>query len=453
MDEIIPIIELESLSQKERKKIIARSHLDLDQILEEVIRPMARDIEERGFAALREISLRYDRFFPSPLVLTREDLRIAYSHYKQKFPHEIKAFLEALENIKAFHEAQKLTPVRVNVAQNSLGFTFIPFDHVALYVPGGKALYPSTVLMGVVPAKIAGVAEVSVFSPPSETGVVSEVVQAVAYLAGADRIVQLGGAQAIIAAALGIEEISLAAADFVYGPGNIYVAAAKVYAFSRLWCGIDSFAGPSEVIIIADSSANPHYVAHDLLAQAEHDEQASAILLTNDRQLAQACLEEIRKALAERGERSHITEKAIRNNGKIFLVKDLNEALDFVHEYAPEHLEIMAENDMEILSRVRAAGSIFLGPYSPVAAGDYYTGTNHILPTGGACRFASGVSTHTFYRRISWQKVSEAGLRQAAPAIALMSRVEGLFAEHGYSVLARFDDLKKELWYGNPPSL
>lgn len=319
--------------------------------------------------------------------------------------------------------------------------------------PAEKPFIHLRYLWGLCLPRWPGVAEVSVFSPPSETGVVSEVVQAVAYLAGADRIVQLGGAQAIIAAALGIEEISLAAADFVYGPGNIYVAAAKVYAFSRLWCGIDSFAGPSEVIIIADSSANPHYVAHDLLAQAEHDEQASAILLTNDRQLAQACLEEIRKALAERGERSHITEKAIRNNGKIFLVKDLNEALDFVHEYAPEHLEIMAENDMEILSRVRAAGSIFLGPYSPVAAGDYYTGTNHILPTGGACRFASGVSTHTFYRRISWQKVSEAGLRQAAPAIALMSRVEGLFAEHGYSVLARFDDLKKELWYGNPPSL
>lgn len=445
MLEKLRICKLKDLSKAERQALIKRSHLNLQTILADTIAPMAKAIGQRGLAAIKEFALKYDGYFPEPLVLNKEELYKSYKNCITKRPKEIEAFSLAWENIRKFHEAQIPENLTITINQNELGFSFIPFDRVALYVPGGKALYPSTILMGVVPARAAKVGDVSIFTPPSFSGQVDEFLKAVAYLAGADRIVQLGGAQAILAAALGIEELSLLPVDFVYGPGNVYVAAAKTYVFSQQWCGIDSFAGPSEVVILADETANPIYIAHDLLAQAEHDENASAILLTTSEELAEKTRLEIVHALNNRGERKNITLKAVENNGKIFLVRDLEEAVSFINEYAPEHLEIQTQKDAEILAKIRCAGSIFLGPYSPVAAGDYYSGTNHILPTGGACRFASGVSTHTFYRRITWQKLSKEGLKQAALPIALMSRVEGLFAEHGYSVLARFPDLEKEV--------
>jgi histidinol dehydrogenase len=297
--------------------------------------------------------------------------------------------------------------------------------------------------MGVLPARIAGVKDITLLTPPEpQTRRVADIVLAMAHLAGATRVLQAGGAQAIFAAAYGIEAIGLEPVDFIYGPGNVYVSAAKIHVAGENRCGIDSFAGPSEVVIIADDSANPRYVAHDLMAQAEHDENAQAILLTTSSKLAEATEKEVSASLERRSEderRRQITLESIRRNGRIILVSNLDEAIAISNRYAPEHLELQTRENERLLAMVRAAGSVFVGDYAPVAAGDYYSGTNHILPTAGAARFSSGVSVYTFYRRITWQKLSAEGLSRGKDAIAVMSEAEGLFAEHGYSVLARFE--------------
>ncbi len=438
-DTIIAIQRLKDLSPSQRRAIMTRAALDLEQVRSQTILPMAAAMEKNTYEALRHYSLLYDKSFPEKPVLGKDELKAAFSRYQQQHPAELQAFSLAIDNIRAFHEKQRPVDITTEVGGNRLGFKFQPFDRVALYVPGGKALYPSTVMMGLIPAKLAGVGDITLLSPPSADGKVAEVILAVAYLTGADRVVQAGGAQGVLAMALGVPELNLPAVDFIYGPGNVYVAAAKAYAFSRGWCGIDSFAGPSEVVIIADGSADPHFLAHDLLAQAEHDENASAILLTDNEKVARLTIVEIETAIAQRGDRQSITREAIRRNGHILLVDSLSEAIEFSNEYAPEHLEIQTNYDEDVLAKITAAGSIFVGPYAPVAAGDYFTGTNHILPTGGACRFASGVSVHTFYRRITWQQVSREGLQRGVEPISRMSKVEGLFAEHGYSVLARFE--------------
>jgi histidinol dehydrogenase len=274
-----------------------------------------------------------------------------------------------------------------------------------------------------------------------ETRRVSDIVLAMAHIAGATRVLQAGGAQAIFAAAYGIEALHLNPVDFIYGPGNIYVSAAKIHVAGENLCGIDSFAGPSEVVIIADDSATPRYVAHDLMAQAEHDENAQAILLTTSAELAAATEKEIIASLQKRSadeKRRQITLESIRRNGRVILVNSLDEAMEISNRYAPEHLELQTRENDRLLALVRAAGSVFVGDYAPVAAGDYYTGTNHILPTAGGARFTSGVSVYTFYRRITWQKLTAEGLKRGKDAIAVMSEAEGLFAEHGYSVLTRF---------------
>jgi histidinol dehydrogenase len=318
---------------------------------------------------------------------------------------------------------------------------FVPYDRVALYVPGGKARYPSSVLMGIIAAKIAGVEDISIISPPDPTTQsVPDIVQAMAHLTGASRIIQAGGAQSILAMAYGIPSLNVQPVDYIYGPGNIYVATAKNFVFSENLCGIDSFAGPSEVVIIADESANAKYLAHDFLAQAEHDENACAILLTDSMSIANQTINEIKIALSKRVDRRHITEESVRRNGKIIITEDINDAISFSNEYAPEHLEIQTKNDDSVLNQIKAAGSIFVGPYAPVAIGDYFSGTNHILPTGRGCRFSSGVSVHSFYRRITYQHVTKEGLFESRGPITLMSKEEGLFDEHGISVLVRFDE-------------
>ena len=376
-------------------------------------------------------------------MLGPNELEAAYERVIETQKEVIDAFELAATNIRQFHEAQKQRGFSSEIAGNTLGVNFVPFDRVALYVPGGKALYPSTVLMGVLPARIAGVQDITLLTPPvPETRRVADVVLAMAHIAGATRVLQAGGAQAIFAAAYGIDAIGLNPVDFIYGPGNIYVSAAKIHVAGENLCGIDSFAGPSEVVIIADDSANARYVAHDLMAQAEHDENAQAILLTTSAELAAATEKEITASLDKRSEdekRRQITLESIRRNGRVIIVSGLDEAMAISNRYAPEHLEIQTRENDRLLSLVRAAGSVFIGDYAPVAAGDYYSGTNHILPTAGGARFTSGVSVYTFYRRITWQKLTAEGLKRGKDAIAVMSEAEGLFAEHGYSVLTRFE--------------
>lgn len=438
------ILQLETLcklSPKERHEIIYRSGLNLENVMKETIEPMAAELSQNTRQGVLHYTQKWDNVTPEPLVISKEHLKEAYDKLSKSSPETLDAFEEAASNIRKFHEKQVPADMETEIKQNRLGLKFVPFDSVALYVPGGKALYPSSVLMGVIPAQIAGVGQITIVSPPSpKTGQTPDIVRAVAYLAGANRIVQAGGAQAVLAMAYGIVEDEVQPVDYIYGPGNLYVAAAKNYVFSHNLCGIDSFAGPSEVLIIADESANPHYLAHDLLAQAEHDENAQAILLCTSEKTAKAANEAIEKALDERKERRSITEKSIRQNGKILLVETLDEAIAFSNEYAPEHLEIQTKDDDYVLSQIRAAGSIFVGSYAPVAIGDYYSGTNHILPTNRGARFSSGVSVHSFYRRITWQKISKEGLLASKEPITKMSIEEGLFDEHGYSVLARFEE-------------
>lgn len=431
------------LNPAELRQLFARSGLDLSQVREQVIQPLARQFRENAGRALDQAILTFEGALPETLVLGPLHLAAAFERVKKTQPEVITAFELAAVNIRQFHEAQKQVGFSSEIAGNTLGVNFVPFDRVALYVPGGKALYPSTVLMGVLPARIAGVQDITLLTPPvPETRRVSDFVLAMAHIAGATRVLQAGGAQAVFAAAYGIEAIGLTPVDFIYGPGNIYVSAAKIHVAGENLCGIDSFAGPSEVVIIADDSATARYIAHDLMAQAEHDENAQAILLTTSPELAAATEKEITTSLDKRSEdekRRQITLESIRRNGRVILVNNLDEAMAISNRYAPEHLEIQTRENDRLLAQVRAAGSVFVGDYAPVAAGDYYSGTNHILPTAGGARFTSGVSVYTFYRRITWQKLTAEGLKRGKDAIAVMSTAEGLFAEHGYSVLTRFE--------------
>ncbi|MDH5716365.1 MAG: histidinol dehydrogenase [Spirochaetia bacterium] len=439
----LKIENLSDLKEEEKKFIIDRGSLSLDNVINETIIPIAKEVSKDSLKALKYYTQKWDNFVPEPLVLGKKELLASLDKIKLENPRHIESFEKAMNNLTVYHEKQKPAGYEIEVEKNLLGFKFEPFDSVALYVPGGKALYPSTVLMGIIPARIAGVKDITILSPPNkDTGSVPEIVKAVAAIAGADRILQAGGAQSILAAAHGLKELGIPEVDYIYGPGNIYVSAAKTYVFSKNLCGIDSFAGPSEVLIIADDSASPFYLAQDLLAQAEHDENACAILLCTDKKTAEKTIEEIELAIKKRPERQEITKEAMKRNGKIFIVNNLDEAVEFSNRYAPEHLEVQTKDDDNILKKINAAGSVFLGDYSPVAVGDYYSGTNHILPTAKACRFSSGVSVHSFLRRITWQKCSKEGLKKALEPVTIMSKIEGLYAEHGYSVEARFEKEK-----------
>lgn len=332
----------------------------------------------------------------SSCFLGKAELSAAAERFSAAEPAIMAAFQSAHANILEFHSRQKQADFESEIAGNTLGMKFMPFDRVALYVPGGKARYPSTVLMGVIPARIAGVGHITVLTPPDPvTRRVPDVVLAMAHLAGADRVLQAGGAQAVFAAAHGLPAHDLFPVDFVYGPGNIYVSAAKTHVAGQNLCGIDSFAGPSEVMIIADDTANARYVAHDLMAQAEHDENAQAILLTTSTALAAGVEKEIMAALGRRGDdekRRTITLEAIRRNGRVLIVDSLEQAMEISNRYAPEHLEIQTAQNDTMLALVRAAGSVFVGDHAPVAAGDYYQARTTYLPTVGGARFASGVA-------------------------------------------------------------
>lgn len=443
-EKLLRVDKYAALSETQKRELFAHSALDLSAVKNKVIAPLAAAFRQNPGEALKNAIREFEGDLPEQLVLDTADLKAAFERAVKTSPETIAAFRSAAANITAFHEKQKQAGFETEIGGNTLGMKFIPFDRVALYVPGGKALYPSTVLMGVIPARLAGVGDILLLTPPdSETRRIPDMVLAMAHLAGVTRVLAAGGAQAIFAAAYGVTELGIGNVDFIFGPGNIYVSAAKTHAAGDNLCGIDSFAGPSEVVIIADHTAKARYVAHDLMAQAEHDENAQAILITTSPELAEATQSEIVNSLEKRDDderRKKITLEAIRRNGRVLLVDSLAEAVTISNRYAPEHLEIQTAANDEVLAGIRAAGSIFVGDYAPVAAGDYYSGTNHILPTAGGARFTSGVSVYSFYRRVTWQKLTRAGLEAGKDAISLMSKAEGLFAEHGYSVLTRFED-------------
>jgi histidinol dehydrogenase len=314
-----------------------------------------------------------------------------------------------------------------------LGMRFQPLDRVGVYVPGGRAVYPSSALMNILPARVAGVREVVVCTPSRPDGTVHPFILAACDMAGADRIYRLGGAQAIAALALGTATIP--AVDLIAGPGGAYVAEAKRQVYGRV--GIDSIAGPTEIVIIADRTADPALVAADLFAQAEHDEQAAPILVTTDLKLAVRVRSHLRWFLAQLGDyRNGIPVRSLYRNGRFVIARDIDQALMIADLIAPEHLEILAAGADKIASRAKNAGAIFIGPDSPVAAGDYYCGTNHVLPTGGSARFASALGVDDFTRRVQVIKNTARDLSLSSSPVMRLAEAEGLLG-HGLSIRAR----------------
>ena len=310
----------------------------------------------------------------------------------------IEVLKESIENIKEYHERQKKTGYIYNKELGVyMGQRLIPVDTVAIYVPGGKAAYPSSVLMNAIPAKVAGVKEIVLVTPPDKNGFINNKILVAAKLCGINKIYKLGGAQAIAAMAYGTESID--SVSMIVGPGNAFVAEAKRQVYGDV--GIDMVAGPSEILVIADEKANPKYIAADLMSQAEHDELASSILITTSKNLAKKVNEEI-KLQIEKLNRKEIIENSLINFGKIIVCNSIREGIEVANLIAPEHLELLVENPMEYLSEVKNAGSVFLGKYTPEPIGDYFGGTNHVLPTGGTAKFSSPLSVDTFMKKSSF---------------------------------------------------
>jgi len=424
-------IQLIELSLKERTKLypfLQRAKNDLAEAISVVV-PIIQEVEKEKDKAILHYTKKFDG-------IELKNFSFIPSQLQVELSEEIKiAFLKAKENLEAFHSLQLPSPQEQEISKNRLGFKFTPIDSVAIYAPGGKAFYPSSVLMGAIPAKIAGVKNISLLTPPQKDGSLNPILVYVAQISGINKIFTIGGAQAIAGASFGTETIPKS--EFIVGPGNRYVTAAKSYLASIGQIGIESLAGPSEVFIIADESANPEWLACDMLSQAEHGEDSVAILATNSLDLAKQVSDELEKALNSRPKRKEMKQKAIYENSAIFVFSNIEECIEFSNLYAPEHLEIQTKDFKKHFEKIQHAGSVFLGPYSPVAMGDYITGTNHILPTAGLSKIYSSLGVTTFLKRVTYQEVTKQGLEELYPYVKIMSEIEGLDEEHGTSVKVR----------------
>ena len=378
-----------------------------------------RNVRERGDKALREYTKKYDKASVKSLTVTKKEMA---EGLKQVEPEFIAVLEKAAANIRKFHSSQVRNSFIINDEDGIvMGQKVIPVDRAGVYVPGGTATYPSTVLMDIIPAKIAGVKEVIVTTPPGPDGKINPVILAAAKIAGADLIVKAGGAQAIAALAYGTE--SVPKTDKIVGPGNAYVAEAKRQVYGEV--SIDMIAGPSEILVVADGKSNPAYLAADLLSQAEHDKVASAVLVTDSMKLAKAVSKELEKQLPEL-ERYEIARASIDNNGKIIVADDLKKAIDIANEIAPEHLELCVDNPFDYLDSIRHAGSVFMGRNCPEALGDYLAGPNHTLPTQGTAKFSSPLSVDDFVKKTQYTYFTREALARVADDVDLFARKEGL---------------------------
>jgi histidinol dehydrogenase len=400
------------------------------QAVTEVVREIIARVREFGEAAIAEYTLRFDRvqLGLGALRVTPQEVAAATA----RVPAELRAALAlAAGRIEAFHRAQLPKDLEfTDSAGATLGLRWGPLDAVGLYVPGGKASYPSSVLMNAIPARVAGVARIAMCVPAPD-GALNPLVLAAAELAGVTEIYRIGGAQAVAALAYGTALIQKV--DRIVGPGNAYVAEAKRQVFGQV--GIDSIAGPSEVLILADADNDPAHLALDLLAQAEHDEMAQAILITDSAELAAAVERAVAEALADLPRRA-IAGASWAQHGAIIEVKDFTEAAALANRIAPEHLQIMTADPAAIFRQIRHAGAVFMGSNCPEAIGDYVAGPNHVLPTSGTARFASGLSVYDFLKRTSWVSLAEGTLEAIGPAAVALARAEGLDA-HAASVARR----------------
>ena len=392
------------------------------------------DVRARGDVALRDMTLKYDRFLPGDLAFSAAEIAAEIA----KVSAEDRAALDlAADRIRAYHQRQ--TPLDAEWVDDSgatLGWRWTPVAAAGLYVPGGLASYPSSVLMNAIPAKVAGVDHL-VMCCPTPGGVVNPLVLLAAQIAGVDRVFRIGGAQAIAALAYGTQ--SVVAVDKITGPGNAYVAAAKRRVFGRV--GIDMIAGPSEILVIADRDTNPDWIALDLLSQAEHDESAQAIVITDDAGFARAVAAAVETRL-ETLQRRAIAAASWARNGAVIVVKDLDEAAALSNRVAPEHLQLCVADPAALSRKIRHAGAIFMGAWTPEAIGDYVGGPNHVLPTARSARFSSGLSVMDFLKRTTTARMTPASLAAIGPAAERLAQSEGLEA-HGLSVRARLDALNR----------
>jgi histidinol dehydrogenase len=430
---MLRIITQRSDAEAELKRISDRLHDDQAVHKEATVAEIVQNVKRKGNEALLEYTAEYDK-----VELSAEELRVTGAEldtaYQQINQDLLRAIETAYQRIYDFHKL-RIPQSWVSFADKEvvLGKRYTPVDRAGIYIPGGRAAYPSTVLMNAVPAKVAGVKRLVMVTPPRRDKSVDTAILVSAQVAGVEEIYRVGGAQAIAALAYGTETIPRV--DVITGPGNIYVTLAKKQVYGRV--GIDSLAGPSEVLIIADASANPLFVAQDLLAQAEHDPMAAAILLTTDGELGKRVAELIPKILLEHPRRE-FTEKAIANYGVAIVVSDLREACELSNLFAPEHLELEVADPWELLAQIRHAGAIFLGHHTPEAVGDYLAGPNHTLPTCGAARFSSALSVETFLKSSSIVQYSKEALKEVNPHIQALTQAEGLLS-HGQSVQVRLD--------------
>ncbi|MBO4424373.1 MAG: histidinol dehydrogenase, partial [Spirochaetales bacterium] len=394
-----------------------------------IVAPILEDVRNRGDQALRDYTSKFDGAQIDSIEVPASEIQAAYDSMDEAF---IRVLKTAANNIRSYHSRQKRDSFVISENDGiMLGQKIVPVSVAGIYVPGGTAAYPSTVLMDTIPAKIAGVGQVVMVTPPGRDGKISQTVLAAAKVAGVDKVFRVGGAQAIAALAYGTE--SIPKADKIVGPGNIYVAEAKKQVSGIV--SIDMIAGPSEILIIADGKSDPAVVAADMLSQAEHDKNASAVLVTESKNLASKVSEEIERQLSILP-REQIARASIETNGKIIISYSIEQAIEISDRIAPEHLEVCVDNPFDYLDKIRNAGSVFLGRSCPEALGDYLAGPNHTLPTSGTARFSSPLSVDDFIKKYQFTYYTEKALSKVADDIALFARREGLEA-HARSALAR----------------
>ncbi len=417
-------------AEKDFLKEVEKRNGETDKKVSEIVSDIIDNVKEKGDAAVKDYTLKFDGKLPKYYEVPRDVINDALTEADPEFTN---ALLNAMENITAFHNRQKeqgfIDPHDNGVI---LGQRVRGLERVGLYVPGGTAAYPSSVLMNAVPAKIAGVKEIIMVTPPMKNGEPNPDILTAAAICGVDRVFMAGGAQAIAALACGTEEIPKV--DKIVGPGNIFVATAKKLLYGKV--DIDMIAGPSEILIVADETANPKFLAADLMSQAEHDKIASAILITTSEKIADETSAEIERQMQELS-RKEIISASIDSYGAIIVADTLDYAIELANDLAPEHLEIQVENPMQYLGRLDNVGSIFMGQYAPEPLGDYFAGPNHVLPTSGTARFFSPLSVNSFTKRSSFIYYTEQALLDAKDDIVCIAEKEGLTA-HANAIKVRF---------------
>ena len=426
------MIKIMKYGEVPNSEIFARVNMKTN--IEDVVADIIKNVIERKDEAVFCYCEKFDGVKLNSLQVSDAEIDEAYKSMDAEF---VRILETAAENIRNFHKRQVRNSFIISETNGVvIGQKVIPVEKVGLYVPGGTAAYPSTVLMDSIPAKIAGCGEIVMVTPPGKDGKVNPVILTAAKIAGVDKIFKVGGAQAVAALAYGTE--SIPKVDKIVGPGNAFVAEAKKQVFGTV--SIDMIAGPSEILVVADNTCNPKYVAADLLSQAEHDKMASAVLVTDDMDFAKSVSDELERQIPLLP-RNEIARASIDNNGKIIVADDIKCVIDIANEIAPEHLELCVDNPFDYLDSIKHAGSIFMGKYCPEALGDYYAGPNHTLPTSGTARFSSPLSVDDFVKKTQYTYYTKEALSKVADDIAYFAEKEGLSA-HAKSATIRFEDEK-----------